>query len=131
MSTGGDLLTVFIKRQDGATRQFNVATGGDNSRIIGGKYTEEVEANGNGSVRDIIRNRPGEREVVLEVDDLILDHEWLLETSKLPGFATVSYEHNNGTVYTHKAKPIGDIAKNDGNGTVTATFKGTKLKQDV
>ena len=131
MSQGGDLSTVFIKRQDGDTRSFTVVTGGDNSRIMGGRYTEDVEANGDGSMRDIMRNRPGEREVVLDVKDENLDHEWLIQCSALPGLATVSYEHNSGTVYTHQAKPTGDMAKNDGNGTLTATFKGTALKQDV
>ena len=132
MGSGGDLSTVFIKRQDGDTRSFTVVTGGDNSRILGGRYTEEVEANGDGkSVRDIIRNRPGEREVVLDVNDANLDHEWIVECSSLPGLATVSYTHLSGIVYTHQAKPTGDIAKNDGNATVTATFKGTALKQDV
>ena len=61
---------------------------------------------------------------------MALDHDWLLEASR-QDLSTVSYTHIGGTVYTHSAKPIGDLAKNDGNGTVTATFKGTELKQDV
>jgi len=128
---GGDLLSVFIKRPDGQTRNFAVASGGDNSRIMGGRYTEEVEPNGDGTVRDIVRSRPGEREVVLDVDDSSGDHEWLLEASRANGFSTVSYEHMNGSVYTHKAKPTGDMAKNDSNSTVTVMFKGTELKRDV
>ena len=130
MAGGGDLVSVFIKRPDGATRKFTVATGGDNNRIIGGTYTEEVEGNGDGSVRDIMRSRPGEREVVLDSDDVRQDQEWLLAASR-QDFSTVSYTHIKGSVYTHSAKPVGDIAKNDGNGTVTATFKGTEIKQDV
>ena len=130
MPGGGDLGNVFIKRPDGATRKFSVATGGDNSRIMGGTYTEDVESNGDGSVRDILRARPGEREVVLDSDDTRLDQEWLLEASR-QDFSTVSYTHLKGHVYTHSAKPVGDIAKNDANGTVTVTFKGTEIKQDV
>ena len=131
MGSGGDLISVFIKRQDNQTRNFTVATGGDNSRIMGGRYTEEQESNGDGSQRDIIRSRPGEREVELDVNDSLQDHEWLMECSRLPGNATVSYTHISGIVYTHQAKPVGDIAKNDARSIVTATFKGTRLKQDV
>jgi len=131
MAQGGDLISVFIKRPDGQTKNFSVATGGDNSRIIGGRFTEEVEANGDGSMRDIMRVRPGEREVVLNVDDSNGDHEWLLEASRATALSTVSYEHISGSIYTHKAKPTGDMAKNDGNSTVTVMFKGTELKKDV
>lgn len=128
--TGGDIVSCFITRPDGSSRNFAVATGGDNNRINGGAYTEEVEANGDGSVRGIIRNRPGERELVLDVDDNNSDHEWLLEASADPDFSTVSYTHISNKVYSHKAKPIGDMAKNDGNSTVTATFKGTPIKPE-
>ena len=130
MPGGGDLLNVFIKRPDGATRKFPVASGGDNNRILGGKYTEDVESNGDGSTRPIMASRPGEREVVLDAKDLLLDHEWLLEASRQE-HSTVSYESIKGTVYTHKASPTGDMAKNEKNGTITVTFKGTEMKQDV
>lgn len=130
MAGGGDLLNVFVKRPDGQTRKFSVASGGDNNRIIGGKVTEEVESNGDGSVRDIVTSRPGEREVVLDVKDGQLDNEWLLEAAR-QDFSTVSYTSIRGTVYTHKAKPMGDMAKSEKNGTITVTFKGTEMKQDV
>lgn len=130
MPGGGDLTSLFIKRPDGATRRFPVASGGDSNRIMGGNMTEEVEANGDGSVRDIITARPGEREVVLDVKDLQLDHEWLVEASR-QDFSTVSYTSIRGTVYTHKAKPTGDMPRSEKNGTVTVTFKGTEMKQDV
>lgn len=131
MGVGGDLLSVFVAQPDGSTRNFGVATGGDNPRILGGLHTEEVESNGDGSVRPIMRARPGEREVILNVDDLIEDHEWLLAASRAAGLSTVTYTHVNGSVYTHKAKPMGDLSKNDGNSTVTVTFKGTEIKRDV
>lgn len=131
MGNGGDLISVFIKRQDNETRSFTVPTGGDNSRIMGGRYTEEQESNGDGSTRDIVRSRPGEREVELDINDQLLDHEWLMECSSLPGNATVSYTHINSIVYTHQAKPVGDISKNDARGIATVSFKGTQLKQDV
>lgn len=130
MPQGGDLLSVFIKRPDGSTRNYAVATGGDNNRIKGGRYTEEVEANGDGTQRDIVRNRPGEREVVLNIDDNNEDHEWLIDASRASGFSTVSYTHLSGNVYSHKAKPMGDMAKNDGNATATVTFKGTEILKD-
>ncbi len=130
MAGGGDLTSVFIKRPDGKTRKFPVASGGDSNRIIGGIRTEEVESNGDGSVRDIMSSRPGEREVVLDVKDLNADHEWLVEASR-QDFATVSYTSVKGTVWTHKAKPTGDMARSEKNGTVTVTFKGTEMKQDV
>lgn len=130
MPQGGDLSSVFIARPDGSTRNFSVATGGDNSRINGGRYTEEVEGNGDGSVRDIVRSRPGEREVILNIDDSAGDHEWLLEASRATAFSRVTYSHLNGSVYSHFAKPMGDIAKNDGNSTATVTFKGTEIKPE-
>lgn len=130
MAGGGDLTRVLVKRPDGATRTFSVVSGGDNNRILGGNITEDVEANGDGSVRDIITARPGEREVVLDAKDLQLDHEWLVEASR-QDFSTVSYTSIRGTVYTHKAKPTGDMARSEKNGTVTVTFKGTEIKQDV
>lgn len=130
MPQGGDLVSVFIRRPDGSTRNFAVATGGDNSRILGGRYTEEVEANGDGTQRDIVRNRPGEREVVLNIDDNNKDHEWLIEASRATDFSIVSYTHVGGNIYSHSAKPVGDMAKNDGNATATVTFKGTEIKQD-
>lgn len=127
MPQGGDIVSVFVTRPDGSTRNFTAATGGDNSRIGGGRYTEDVEANGDGSMRDIVRNRPGEREIVLNVDDANGDHEWLLEASAATDFSDVSYTHISGTVYVHRAKPTGDMSKNDGNSTATVTFKGTKI----
>jgi hypothetical protein len=130
MPQGGDLTSVFIARPDGSTRKFPVASGGDNSRILGGRFTEEVEANGDGSVRDIVRNRPGEREVVLSIDDRNGDHEWLIEASRATEFSTVSYAHVGEIVYSHRAKPMGDMSKNDGNATVTVTFKGTEISKE-
>ena len=128
---GGDLSNVFIKRPDSETRTFSVAGGGDNSRKLGGLRTEDVEPNGDGTVRSILRSVPGEREVVLSVDDEKLDQEWIQEASRQSGNSTVSYTHTNGSVYSHQAKPIGDMSKNDGNSTMTVTFKGTEIKQDV
>jgi len=130
MPQGGDLTSVFITRPDGSTRNFAVATGGDNNRILGGRFTEDVEANGDGSMRDIVRNRPGEREVVLNIDDVNGDHEWLLEASRATEFSTVTYTHVSGSVYSHRAKPMGDMAKNDSNSTATVTFKGTEIKPE-
>jgi len=127
---GGDLVNVFIKRPDGATRTFPVATGGDNSRINGGQYTESVEGNGDGSVRAILRSRPGEREVILAIDDAQGDHEWLLDASRADDFSTVSYNHISGKTYSHKARPTGDMSKSDGNSTITVTFMGTEIKPE-
>lgn len=127
---GGDLTSVFIKRPDGTTRRFTVATGGDNSRINGGKYTDTVESNGDGTTRPILRTRPGEREVVLNADDLQGDHEWLLGASRTAGDSTVQYTHISGFVTSHQARPTGDIAKNDGNSTITVTFMGAEIKAE-
>ena len=101
-----------------------MATGGDNSRINGGRYGEEVEGHGDGSTRPIIRSRPGEREVVLAIDDSLGDHEFLLTASADPLDSRISYTHISGIVYAHNARPVGDMAKNDGNATATVTFKG-------
>ena len=132
MAQGGDLVSVFIMRGgDNDTRNFAVASGGDNSRILGGRHTEEVETNGDGSVRDIVRVKAGEREVVLNVDDANKDQEWILEASRAKAFSVVTYTHVNGSVYSHKAKPVGDLSKNDGNSTLSVTFKGTEIKSDV
>lgn len=128
--TGGDVVNVFITRPDGSSRSFTVATGGDNPRINGGVFAEEVEANGDSSVRKILRNRPGERELILSIDDKAGDHEWMLEASADPEFSTVSYTHISGTVYSHKASPTGDMSKNDGNSTLTVTFKGSPINPE-
>lgn len=125
---GGDLISVFMKRANGQTRNYKVATGGDNSRINGGKFAEEVEGNGDGSVRSIIRSRPGEREVVIEIDDSLGDHEFLLEASADPLLSRISYTHISGIVYSHDARPTGDMSKNDGNATATVLFKGEPIK---
>ena len=130
MGIGGDLTSVFIKRSDGKTRRFTVATGGDNPRINGGKYTETVESNGDGSVRPILRTRAGEREVTMNANDLQGDHEWLLAASRAAGESVVQYTHISGFVTSHQARPTGDMAKNDGNSTITVTFMGTEIKAE-
>ena len=124
---GGDLISVFVKMPDGRTRNFKVATGGDNSRINGGRYAEDVEGNGDGSTRPIIRSRPGEREVVLAIDDSLGDHEFLLEASADPLESRISYTHISGIVYSHDGRPTGDMSKNDGNATATVLFKGEPI----
>jgi len=119
MSVGGSIEEVSI---DG--RGFSVASDSDSQRKNGG-FENDVEANGNGTVRQIKTRVPFKIDgLALNVDDDNGDHEYLQSKADGNGLFTLSVTYASGAVYQGLAQITGELQFSSQKTTASVTFMG-------
>lgn len=126
MSAGGSIQEVTIKG-----RRFAVAADGEVSRKLGG-FEKTLEANGDGSSREILTRVMGKLDgIVLSIDDNAGDAEFLQEVADTIGQVACTITYVTGKVYTGAGSITGEIvtASNNTTCTVVLEFNGKLATQ--
>jgi len=120
MSVGGSIESVTI---DGVI--FAVTADADVTRHLGGDQNE-VETNGDGSSR-IIKTKTAWKldGLVLSIDDLREDQEFLQAHADLKSFFTVLISFASGAKYDGQGQITGDLVFSSKATTATVSFTGT------
>ncbi len=120
MSAGGSIQEVTIKG-----RRFAVAADGEVSRKLGG-FEKTLEANGDGSSREILTRVVGKLDgIVLSIDDNAGDAEFLQEVADTIGMVACTITYVTGKVYTGSGTITGEIMTASNNTTCTVTLEFT------
>lgn len=127
---GGELTSVYVKDQDGQVRNFVPVNGAEAEKTTGGPFTDSVEMGGDGqSTVEMMKNRAGEVTIELQADED--DIAFLDAMTGKSGLGLVTYSHISGDVFSHQAKPVGDLKLNKGKASVSVTFQGGKITAAV
>lgn len=126
MATGGGSIEAASIRG----RLFPVGADSDLGNKLGG-FENELEPNGNGSVRQVKKRVAWMVDnVVLAIDDDKADHEFLQEIADSPDNVTINFTLASGVTYQGKGTIVGEIKRQTMNGTATVSFGGPgKLTQ--
>jgi len=120
MPTGGSIESVTI---DG--RYFAVASDADANTFLGGS-TNEVEANGDGSGREIKTKMPWSvTGLTLSIDDAVGDQEFIQGLSDRIGFYPITVTYASGVVRQGSGKVVGDVQSASQSTTLPMDLKGT------
>lgn len=119
MATGGPVEEVNIRG-----RGFSVAADADGNRHLGG-FTNEIEANGDGTARDIKTRVPWSLSgLTLVIDDDRGDQEFLQDSADLPGFWPIAFTFASGLVYQGSGQIVGDATDSTASTVAAIDFKG-------
>ena len=119
MATGGSILEVSI---DG--RIFTVAADADSNRNLGG-FTNEFEANGNGSARQIKTRVPWMVDgLAIEVNDDRGDQEFLQDHQDSSDEFAILVTYVSGISYEGRGNVASDLNASSQSATVPVTLKG-------
>lgn len=122
---GGSIISVSIRG-----RIFSVAADADVNLDLGG-YSNEIQSNGDGSVRNIQTRKPW----MLENIALVVDHDrndlkFLQDTADSHTLHPITIELVSGHVYQGKGTVTGDVKLSTQSTTVPVTLAGKeKLTQ--
>jgi hypothetical protein len=120
-AVGGSIESVSI-----AGRTFAVAADAEGNRSLGG-FSNEVQANGDGSARQVKTRNPWEVSgLTLVVDDDRGDHEFLQDVADGSGFEAVAITFASGSTYQGEGTLSGGemIQFNTQNSTADVTLSG-------
>lgn len=118
-AVGGSIESVTL---DG--RNFAVAADAEAQRKLGG-FENEVQANGNGTVRLIKTRVPLSIDgLTVEVDDDRGDHEFLQELSNRNDFFPVAISYASGNTYQGTAQIVGETQASSQNATAAVSLMG-------
>ena len=125
MATGGSVESVTI---DG--RKFAVPADSDFARKLGG-FENDVEANGDGSAREVKTRVPWSLSGgAVSIDDTRDDHEFLQNIADSNAFVTVTIAYVSGISYTGEGKMTEALEHKSMNTVMDISFKGRgKLTQ--
>lgn len=119
MSTGGSIESVTL---DGRT--FSVAADAESQRKLGG-FENELQANGDGTVREIKTRVAWSLDgITVDTDDAQGDAEFLQELQDRNGFYPVSITYASGVVYQGTGKIIGETPTSSQNATSAIALMG-------
>lgn len=121
---GGSIDTVNI-----AGRNFAAAADNEAQIKLGG-FTNENQANGNGTARIVkTRGLAGIEGLQLEVDDARNDHQFLQDVADLNDHVTVSITLVDGTVYDGDQIIEGDFSRSTQSSLATINLMGPALRK--
>jgi len=125
MAIGGSIESISVK-----SRNFPVAADADSNRDLGG-FTNEVQANGDGSARQVKTRKPWKLEgIQLEIDNVKEDLEFLQGVSDAQDWVPILVTYVDGTSYQGRGTLNGDVMAASQNATSTLEFSGPdKLKK--
>lgn len=119
---GGSLLWVSF-----AGRMFAVAADAESNRGLGG-WENEVQANGDGSVRVIGTRVPSFSDsLTVSVDDDRADQEYIQGLADSKQLFTIGLGYASGAVYQCSGQFTGEIRYSSKNATCSVTVSGTNL----
>jgi hypothetical protein len=119
---GGSVAKVTLKG-----RMFAIAADADVTLKLGG-FENEVQANGNGTVRGIKKRVPSMAEsVTLSVDSDSDDLTFLQDLANLDALFPVEYVMANGSIYSGEQQITGELKYSSQNATATVTLSGGTL----
>lgn len=105
-------------------RNFAVAADAESQRKLGG-FENEVQANGNGTVRVIKTRVPLSIDgLTLEIDDSRQDHEFLQDLSNLPDPFPTAITYASGITYQGTAQLVGEMQVSSQNATASVSLAG-------
>lgn len=119
-AVGGSIESVTLNG-----RNFAVAADAEAQRKLGG-FENEVQANGDGFTARIIKTRVplGIDGLVIEVDDLRGDHEFLQQLADRNDFFPIAITYAAGTTYQGQAMITGELQSSSQNATATLSLMG-------
>lgn len=118
-AVGGSIESVSV-----AGRIFAVAADADGTRKLGG-YSNEVQANGNGTARIVKTYEAWSIEgLTLVVDDSRGDHEFLQDVAEGNGMVPITITYVSGITYQGTGTITGGIAASSQNATAEVAFGG-------
>ncbi len=121
-AVGGSIESVTL---DG--RPFPVGADIEAQVKLGG-FENEVQANGNGTVREIKTRVPSSIDgLATEVDSDRGDHEFLQELANRNDLFPVAISYANGATYQGRMAITGEIQASTQNASVTFSLMGTEL----
>lgn len=120
MSIAGSIESVTLNGQT-----FAVPSDADVSRKLGG-FENEIQANGNGTVRQIKTRVPwGFDGLILDIDDLAGDQEFVQALANEPDFFPITVTFVSGAIYQGDGQITGEIQFSNQNSTATVNVMGT------
>ena len=120
MSTSGSVESVSI-----AGTVFAVAADADNNMKLGG-FENEMQANGDGSVRQVKTRVPWMLDgLQLSIDHDNEDLEFLQERANSPILVACSVTFASGNTYSGKGNVTGEVQGSSQSGTATITLAGS------
>lgn len=134
MPVGGDILEISWNHPTLGSGKFNPKAAEDSVLDLGG-FVASDDANmidGGGNMIDQINQKRWRLECTAAVDtniDLTLEKLQALQAD--PETATWTISHINGSVYSGKGKPVGDLAANWNNTTCKVTLAGGKKLKKI
>ena len=107
-------------------RTFPVAADADGTRDLGG-FTNENQANGDGSSRKIMTRKTWKLNgLSLEIDDDRNDQEFLQEVANQKGYVAMAFTFVSGAVYQGTGTIEGDLQASSQSATAPLNFGGPK-----
>lgn len=119
-ATGGSIESVTLQG-----RVFAVASDADVQRKLGG-FENEVQSNGDGSTRLIKTRVPWSLDgLVVEVDDIRGDHEFLQALSNENEGYPVTITYASGAVYQGTGQIVSELQASSQNATASVNLMGS------
>jgi hypothetical protein len=107
-----------------AGREFPVAADADAQRKLGG-FENELQANGNGTVRLIKTRVPWSiTGLTIEIDDDAGDHEFLQDLADRKTFEVITFTYASGVTYQGTGQVTGEVQYGNQNTTATLSLGG-------
>jgi len=118
-ATGGSAESVTLNG-----REFPVTADADITRKLGG-FENELQANGNGTARNIkTRVLPAFTGVVVECDDSRGDHEFLQDIADGESLVPIAVTYASGVTYQGKGTIVGELSSTNQNATAGFDIMG-------
>ncbi len=134
MPVGGDILEVSWNHPTLGSGKFNPKAAEDSVLDLGG-FVSSDDANmvdGGGNMIDQINQKRWRLECTSAIDTNIdLTLESLVALQKDPQLATWTISHINGSVYSGKGKPVGDLSGNWNQSTCKVVLAGSKSLKKI
>lgn len=118
-AVGGSIQSITL-----SGREMAVAADAEAQRKIGG-FENEVQANGNGSARIIKTRVPLSLDgLIVEIDDVRGDAEYLQELSNRSDFFPVLINYASGVSYSGSAQLVGETQVSSQSATASVSLMG-------
>jgi hypothetical protein len=118
-ATGGSIESITLQG-----RIFAVASDAEVQRKLGG-FENEVQSNGDGSARMIKTRVPWSLDgLVVEVDDVRGDHEFLQDLSDLNEYYPVAITYASGVTYQGTGQIVGETQASSQAATASVSLMG-------
>lgn len=124
MIPGGEVIGGSVASISFNGTQFSCVADNDQSHKLGG-FEVEVMANGDGSVRQrMIRVPFNLGGIQVAIDNSLAHHEFLQSLADAKNFADVVIQLVDGSRWSGRGKPIGEITKSTDSSTATFDVAG-------